>query len=122
VDALGNGDASFLDATHLVVRAPGGRSVLLDTTSGKTAALSARETLWCSSTGLFKVDEEKDLNSAELRTEGTRFSPCTTAGKFTSTLPATTPSTVGVTVDGVFLWPSPHGLSRHVVGAAQGIA
>ena len=122
VDALGNGDASFLDATHLVVQVPGGKSVLLDTTSGKTAALSAHQTLWCSSTGLFKVDEEKDLNSAGLRTEGTRFSPCTAAGKPASALAATTPSTVGVTVDGVFLWPSPQGLSRHVVGAAQGIA
>jgi hypothetical protein len=122
VDALGNGNTSFLDTDHVVVQEPSGKSVLLNVTSGTTAALSAHETLWCSTNGLFKADEEKDLNSAELRTEGTQFSPCTAAGKPAGTLPATTPSTVGITVDGVFLWPSPHGLSRHVVGAAQGIA
>jgi hypothetical protein len=122
VSALGNGDASFLDATHLVVQLNDGSRVLLDTSTGKTAALAPHQTLWCATTGLFKVDEEKDLNSAELRTEGTRFSPCTAAGTPTTTLPATSPSTVGVTVDGVFLWASGHGLSRHVVGAAQGVA
>jgi hypothetical protein len=68
------------------------------------------------------VNEPKELNGAELRTEGTRFSPCTPAGTPTNTFPATTPSTVGVTVDGVFLWPSARGLSRAVVGAAQGVA
>ncbi len=122
VGALGNGDAAFLSATHLVVQLPSGKQVLLDTATGKTAALVPHQALWCASTGLFKVDEEKQLNSAELRAAGTRFSPCTAAGKPTSTLPATTPATVGVTVDGVFLWPSANGLSRHVVGAAEGVA
>jgi hypothetical protein len=122
VGALGNGDASFLDATHLVVQLNDGSQVLLDTSTGKTAALAPHQTLWCATTGLFKVNEEKDLNSAELRTEGTRFSPCTTAGTPALTLPTTAPSTVGVTVDGVFLWPSAHGLSRLTVGAAEGVA
>jgi hypothetical protein len=122
VDALGNGDAAFLDATDLVVELDDGSRVLLDATTGKTSSLSSHQTVWCATTGLFKVNEAKELNSAELRTAGTRFSPCTPAGTPTGTLPATTPSTVGVTVDGVFLWPSAHGLSRHVVGAAQGVA
>jgi hypothetical protein len=122
VGALGNGTTSFLDATHLVARLPNGRQVLLDTSNGKTSALPAHDTLWCSTNGLFKVDEEKDLNSAGLRTYGTRFSPCTASGVAVTSLPATSPSTVGVTVDGVFLWPAVHGLSRHVVGAAEGVA
>jgi hypothetical protein len=122
VGALGNGDATFLDATHLLVQLPGGQDALLNATSGKTAAVPPHQTLWCSTNGLFKVDEEKALNRAELRAEGTRFAPCTAAGSPTTTIPASTPSGVGVTVDGVFLWPSAHGLSRHVVGAAQGIA
>jgi outer membrane protein assembly factor BamB len=122
VGALGNGDASFLDATHLLVQLPSGQDALLNAVSGKTAAVPARQALWCSTNGLFRVDEEKTINNAELRAEGTRFAPCTAAGKPATTIPASTPSGVGVTVDGVFLWPSPHGLSRHVVGAAQGIA
>jgi hypothetical protein len=122
VGALGNGLTSFLDATHLVVQLPGGRRALLDTTTGQTDALPAHETLWCSTNGLFKVDEEKELNSAELRTFGTRFAPCTAGGAPATSLPATSPTTVGVTVDGVFLWASAHGLSRHVVGAAEGVA
>jgi hypothetical protein len=122
VGVLGNGDASFLDPTHLVVQLPSGKQALLNTATGTTAALARHQVLWCASTGLFKVDEEKDLNSAELRTRGTSFSPCTAAGKPTTTLPTTSPSTVGVTVDGVFLWPSAHGLSRHTVGAAEGVA
>jgi hypothetical protein len=122
VGALGNGDAAFLNATHLVVQLPSGKRVLLDTASGKTAALVPNQVLWCATNGLFKVDEEKDLNSAGLRAAGTRYSPCTAGGRPTSTLPATAPSTVGVTVDGVFLWPSAGGLSRHVVGAAVGVA
>jgi hypothetical protein len=95
VDVLGNGDASFLDATHLAVQLPSGKQVLLDTKSGKTSTPPPHETLWCSTNGLFKVDGEKDLNSVEMRTQGTRFSPCTTARKPTSTIPATAPSTVG---------------------------
>lgn len=122
VGALGNGDAAFLDATHLLVQLQGGHEALLDASSGKTAAVPERQTFWCSTNGLFKVDEEKALNSAELRAQGTRFTPCTAAGNPASTMPASTPSSVGVTVDGVFLWPSAHGLSRHMVGAAQGTA
>ena len=41
VGALGNGDASFLDTTHLLVQLPVGRDALLDTASGKTVAVSA---------------------------------------------------------------------------------
>ena len=92
VGALGNGDASFLDTTHLLVQLPVGRDALLDTASGKTVAVSSRrQTLWCSTNGLFKVDEEKTLNRAELRAEGTRFAPCTAAGNPAMTTPAEHP-------------------------------
>jgi len=121
VDALVNGDAAFLDDTHLVVQLDGGATVLLDTSNGTTSALGRHQVLWCSSSGLFKVNEDKDLNSAEQRVTGTRFYPCVD-GKATAALPASSPSSIGVTVDGVFLWPSPQGLSRRTVGSASGVA
>jgi hypothetical protein len=122
IDTLVNGDAAFSDASHLVVQVAGGKHVLLDATTGKTTALAPHQALWCSTFGLFKVNEDKNLNSAERRAEGSRYSPCTAAGHPTDTLPPSSPSTIGVTVDGVFLWPSPHGLSRRVVGSAEGSA
>ena len=53
---------------------------------------------------------------------GRKFSPCTADGSPSASLPETDPSTIGVTVDGVFVWPSTRGLERRTVGSAQGTA
>jgi hypothetical protein len=122
VAALSNGQTEALDDTHLVVQATGGRRVLLDTSTGQTTSISKGESFWCSNFDLFKVDEDKKANPSEVRVAGETYSPCSASGHASNKLPGTNPSTVGVTVDGVFLWPTPQGLARRVVSQASGFA
>jgi hypothetical protein len=122
VDALVNGDSAFLDATHVMVNLSSGTRALLNVATGRTARVGRHQVLWCTHQALFKVQEDKDLNPSGRRPGAVQFSPCTADGSTSSSLPATNPTTVGVTVDGVFLWPSTRGLERRVVGAAQGTA
>jgi hypothetical protein len=122
VDALVNGDTAFLDADHVMVSLSSGKRAILNVATGSTARLGRHEVLWCTHQSLFKVEENKDLNPSGRRPGAVEFSPCTADGSASSSLPTTTPSTVGVTVDGVFLWPSTRGLERRVVGEAQGSA
>jgi hypothetical protein len=122
VDPLVNGDTAFLDASHLVVNLSSGNRALLDVATGTTSGVGRHQALWCAHQALFKVDENKDLNPSGQRAGGARFSPCTADGAWSASLPATDPRTVGVTVDGVFLWPSARGLERRAVGSARGTA
>ncbi|HEY1832597.1 MAG TPA: hypothetical protein VGG38_20340 [Acidimicrobiales bacterium] len=122
VAALSNGQTEALDDTHLVVQATGGRRVLLDTSTGQTSSISKGESFWCSNFELFKVDEDKKANASEVRVAGATYSPCTASGQPSSKLPGTNPANIGVTVDGVFLWPTPQGLARRVVAQASGFA
>jgi hypothetical protein len=122
VDALANGDTSFLDATHLMVNLKSGTRALLNVATGTTSRVGPHDVLWCAHQALFRVDESKDLNPSGRRPGGAQFTPCRVDGAASSSLPATDPTTVGVTVDGVFLWPSTRGLERRVVGEAQGTA
>jgi hypothetical protein len=122
VAALSNGQTAALDDSHLVVQAADGSRVLLDTSTGQTSTITKGESFWCSNFELFKVDEDKKANPSEVRLASETYSPCTASGHTTSKLPSTNPSTIGVTVDGVFLWPTPQGLARRVVSQASGFA
>ncbi len=122
VAALVNGDTAFLDATHLEVHLSSGAPALLNVATGTTSGVGRREPLWCAHQGLFKVDENRDLNPSGQRASGFKFSPCESDGSPSASLPETDPTTIGVTVDGVFVWPSTRGLERRTVGAAQGTA
>ncbi len=122
VDGLVNGDTAFLDASHLVVTLTSGARALLNVATGTTSGVGRHQVLWCAHQALFKVEENKDLNPAGRRAGGARFSSCTADGSSSASLPPTHPKTVGVTVDGVFVWPSTRGLERREVGAAQGTA
>ncbi len=122
VAALVDGDTAFLDATHLEVHLSSGTPALLNVATGTTSGVGRHEPLWCAHQGLFKVDENHDLNPSGHRAGGSKFSPCTADGSPSASLPETDPSTIGVTVDGVFVWPSTRGLERRTVGSAQGTA
>jgi hypothetical protein len=122
VDSLVTGDTSFLDASHLMVNLNSGTRVLLNVATGTTARIGRHEALWCAHQALFKVEESKDLNPSGQRPGVAQFSPCTAGGSASVALPKSNPTTVGVTVDGVFLWASTRGLERRVVGAARGTA
>jgi outer membrane protein assembly factor BamB len=122
VNAIGNGKLEFLDARHVLVQLGNGKQAVLNTDDGTTAPVGRNEVFWCTSLTLFKVDESKSLNPNLQRVGGNTFFPCTATGQATTTLPKASPSTVGVTVDGIFVWPSPHGLASRVVGSGQGLA
>ncbi len=122
VTALADGDTAFLDASHLEVHLSSGARALLNVATGTTSGVGRHEPLWCAHQGLFKVDENRDLNPSGQRAGESKFSPCTPDGSPSASLPATDPSTIGVIVDGVFVWPSTRGLERRTVGSAQGTA
>lgn len=122
VDALVDGDTAFLDATRLEVHLSSGAPDLLNVTTGTTAAIGRHEVLWCAHQVLFKVNENRDLNPSGQRAGGAQYDPCAADGARSASDPATDPSTIGVTVDGVFVWPSTKGLERRTVGSAQGTA
>jgi hypothetical protein len=122
VDALGNGTTPFLDDSHIVVQQENGKTVLLDTSNGTTASVGAHRVLWCAISGQFKVNEPKVLNPSRERADGGVDFPCTANGAHATGLPTSSPDSVGPTVDGVFLWPAPGGLARHVIGSAEGNA
>ncbi|HEY1828278.1 MAG TPA: hypothetical protein VGF87_09660 [Acidimicrobiales bacterium] len=116
------GPTPFTDPSHLVIELASGKRVLLNTNTGKTTPTNSKTVYWCSSLQLFKVKESKQLNPQQMRVEGNLYQPCSANGSSSSKLPAVSPSTMGVTVDGVFLWSSPHGLATRVVGHGQGFA
>ena len=107
---------SFLDDTKVVVRDMAGKMELLDTSSGTTAPLKTSQSLWCQKVPTYKVAATKGTPDGGKRTGQTEFFPCTTSGKASPEPPPSYPSSVGVTVNGVFVWPSPNGLQTHVVG------
>jgi hypothetical protein len=122
IEALTTGDGlSFLNGTDLAVRLAGGKPALLNTSTGATAPLKSGQILWCQKVPIFKVLAVKGIEDGGLRASTPVFSPCTTSGKATHALPTSFPSTVGVTVNGVFVWASSTGLHTHVVGTPRTI-
>jgi len=114
----GNG-LRFLDGTRLVVKVPGGKSVTLDTATGTTSPVKSATTLWCQKLPIYKVTAFKGEEGGGMRQSAPVHYPCTSNGKPTSNLPANFPTTVGATVNGVYIWASPKGLQTHTVGLSQ---
>ncbi len=113
--SLGKG-VSFLDATTVVVDDMAGKRLLLNTFTGTTVPLKSSQILWCQKVPTYKVTATKGTPDGGTRTGQTVFFPCTTTGAPSAKQPTSYPSTVGTTVNGVFVWPSPSGLRTHVVG------
>ena len=112
---FGNG-VSFLDDAQVVVRDMAGKTELLDTSNGTTAPLKSNQILWCQKVPTYTVAAAKGTPDKGKRTGQTAYFPCTTTGKPSAGQPQNYPSSVGTTVNGVFVWPSPSGLRTHVVG------
>jgi hypothetical protein len=107
----------FLDSTQVVVRPQStSKVVLLNTLTGATAPLKKNQILWCEKTPFYSVVTTKGASLDGKRISAPVFYPCTANGKARAAAPPSYPSTVGTTVNGVFVWPSPTGLSTHVVG------
>lgn len=116
--SFGNG-ISFLNGTDVAVRLMNNKSVLLNTTTGATTPLSNGLTLWCEKMPSYKVSVPKGSAGRAERISEPLYYPCTSHGETSTKLPAAFPSSVGTTIDGVFIWPSPTGLRTHTVGQPQ---
>jgi outer membrane protein assembly factor BamB len=113
----GNG-VQFIDSDHLVVHSTSGRTLSLDTATGLTAPLAPHQRLWCEKTPTYTVTASKGNPAGGRRTGETLYSPCTAHGAIVGGPPPSDPSTIGVTVNGVFVWPSPNGVRTQAVGAS----
>jgi outer membrane protein assembly factor BamB len=111
VRALTSGNGlRFIDADHVVVQSITGNTVSLDTSSGSASPVPPHQILWCEKVPTYTVKATKGSPTGGLRVGATLYSLCTASGaKAVGQLPST-PSTIGVTINGVFVWPSPSGL------------
>jgi hypothetical protein len=122
IDDLTNFNTEFIDDDSLLVQLADGTNAILDTSSGKTAAVPPGQVFWCIGGHTFKVNENKTFNKAENRPEENEYYPCKETGDAAQTWPSTSPDQIGVTVDGEFMWATTHGLARRSVGPAEGVA
>ena len=108
---------SFVDGTSLVVQErKTGKDVVLNTSTGTTAPLKSNQILWCEKSPIYTVVAVKGSPGSGKRASAPVYYPCTTTGRPTAKLPSGFPDSVGATVNGVFVWPSPRGLATHVTG------
>jgi hypothetical protein len=78
--------------------------------------------LWCQQNPNYTINVPKGLSYFADRTSTTLFYGCTGTGHASTSVPTTTPDSVGITVDGTFVWPGTHGLRTRVVGLQQSTA
>jgi hypothetical protein len=103
-------NVAFQDGSHLVVQSLSGKWEVLDVTDGKVALPSAKEVFWCEKVLTYKVVTPKGVSAHGERTGGPVYQSCSANGASIGGLPRSTPSTVGVTSDGLYIWPTPTGL------------
>lgn len=123
VQALTSGSGlQFVDGDHVVVQSTHGKTVSLDTSTGSATPLASHQVLWCETTPTYSVKATKGSPAGGLRTGETLYSLCNTRGTKVGGQPPNDPSTIGVTINGVFVWPSAAGLQTQPVAtpAANG--
>jgi PQQ-like domain len=101
---------AFGDGSHLVVQLPSGRRVVLDVEDGSTSPVAHDEVFWCEQIPIYKVTTAPGASAHGKRASEPVFRACSASGAAVDGLPATAPSTVGVTIDGRFIWATPTGL------------
>jgi hypothetical protein len=105
----------FADTTHLLVSLKNGTSALLNTSSGTTSPVGDHQVLWCQTTKLFKVGIQSGSAIGAQRLSEPLSYPCNAHGKESTGTPKSFPTSVGTTINGVFVWASPEGLRTHSV-------
>jgi hypothetical protein len=101
---------AFADGTHLVVRLAGGQRVVLDVQSGTTSSPGAGEVFWCEQIPFYRVVTAPEAATSGKRVGEPVYQSCSSTGAPVGGTPTTMPSTVGTTINGMFIWPTPHGL------------
>jgi hypothetical protein len=103
-------NVAFADGNHLVVQLVGGQRVVLDVLTGTTTVPSPGEVFWCEQVPTYRVVTAPSASFSGKRVGEPVYRSCSSTGATVSGTPTTTPSSVGATVDGMFIWPTPHGL------------
>jgi hypothetical protein len=107
--SIGTGVA-FSDESHVVIETPADKWMLLDAADGSVSTISPGESFWCEDTPEFKVIAIEGEADSGTRVSEPVFNACSAKGISGSKVPSTNPNTVGVVLDGRFIWPSSHGL------------
>ncbi len=115
---FGNG-LQFIDETHVMIQNAAGKIVDLDTATGTTTSIKATQVMWCQKIPSYRVVAIKGTPEGGMRGGSPVFFPCTTSGHPSAAAPPSSPSTIGTTIDGIFVWPSPSGLQTHPVAGAH---
>ena len=116
VTSVGEGvNVPFEDDAHVVIRGTHGLEVLDVHTGATNRPVENADGYWCEKdTSTYRDTIRSSYYS--LRVAAPTFTGCSATGVPSGGHPNTTPSSVGVTVSGRFVWVSPHGLQ--IVSAA----
>jgi len=104
----------FLDSDHIVVQNANGKTVSLDTSTGSATPLPPHQLLWCQKIPTYSVKATKGSPASGMRTGEALYYPCTASGTKAAGRPLNDPSTIGVSVNGMFVWASPGGVQTQV--------
>jgi hypothetical protein len=107
-------NVAFSDASHVVVETLAKKWALLDANNGSLSTISKHETFWCEQTNFYKIVAIQGEANSGMRASEPDFIGCSKTGTPVSTLPSTTPSSVGVEVGNEFIWSSSKGLRSSV--------
>ncbi|MHB8680525.1 MAG: outer membrane protein assembly factor BamB family protein [Acidimicrobiales bacterium] len=105
----GNG-VPIEDATHIVVTV-GGAPQLLDLQSGALAPVPVGAVFWCGTTQQLALNAPAGSLANGQRVGATFLAPCTASGAPATATPGHPASSIGISVDGLFVWPSANGLT-----------
>ena len=83
---------------------------MLDTDDGSLAPVGHSQVFWCEQDPLYKVNASTDGSVNGERASAPVFTACSASGARLDAQPTTRPATVGVSIDGYFVWPSTDGL------------
>lgn len=109
----------FIDGTQLMVRTAAGKPVDLDTSNGATTPIKRAQVMWCEKVPSYRVVAIKGTPAGGMRSGAPVYFPCTVSGRPSTQGPPSSPSTIGTTINGIFVWPSPSGLQTHQVSGAS---
>ena len=84
--------------------------MVLDTDDGSLAPVGHSQVFWCEQDPLYKVNASTDGSVNGERASAPVFAGCSASGAPLDAQPTTRPATVGVSIDGYFVWPSSDGL------------
>jgi hypothetical protein len=103
-------NVAFEDGSHLVVEDLSGQRVLLDVRTGAAETVPPGATYWCEKSVTYTSTPIQGSGTNGMRAGSPVFEGCSATGVPEQALPTSQPSSVGVTADGLFIWPTLHGL------------